>query len=83
MTIKARVTRFITARSGRVQGHAVESKVKVAQRCGGSGVSRDGPSVERGGLDRRSGRRGQEVEALAGRRRVSAPRVRLKPRPPV
>ena len=35
------------------------------------------------GLDRRSGRRGQEVEALAGRRRVSAPRVRLKPRPPV
>ena len=29
------------------------------------------------GLDRRSGRRGQEVEALAGRRRVSAPRVRL------
>jgi len=41
------------------------------------------PAITRQGLDRRSGRRGQEVEALAGRRRVSAPRVRLKPRPPV
>ena len=41
------------------------------------------PSYTRTRLDRRSGHRGQEVEALAGRRRVSATRVRLKPRPPM
>jgi len=57
--------------------------VEVAEALGVRDASDRGVCPAVAGLDRRSGRRGQEVEALAGRRRVSAPRVRLKPRPPV